>query len=82
MDIIQDYPTLYNRSSRDFKDKTKKANCWAAVAEKVNEPVDIATGAFDSLRRPFCVCFDYFRVKIRFKMRAFYIPKGREDEMG
>ena len=27
MEIIQEYPTIYNRASKDFKDKNKKANC-------------------------------------------------------
>ena len=40
MDMIQDYPSIYNRSSKDFKDKFKKENCWKAVAERVIEPVD------------------------------------------
>ena len=53
MDIIQDYPTIYNRSSRDFKDKTKKANCWAAVAERVNEPVEVVKKRYETIRTQF-----------------------------
>ena len=53
MDIIQEYPTIYNRSSRDFKDKTKKQNCWKAVAKRMNEPVDVVKRRYESIRTQF-----------------------------
>ena len=37
MDVIQDYPSIYNRSSKDFKDKFKKENYRKAVAERVRQ---------------------------------------------
>ena len=53
MDIIQEYPTIYNFSSRDFKDKTKKQNCWKAVAKCMNEPVDVVKKRYESIRTQF-----------------------------
>ena len=53
MDIIREYPTIYNRSSKDFKDKTKKSNCWRAVAERLDEPVDIVKRRYESIRTQF-----------------------------
>ena len=34
MEEIQKFDCLYNKYSKDFKDKTKKTNSWAKVAEK------------------------------------------------
>eukprot|EP00795_Rhopilema_esculentum_P016355 gene16355-7749_t len=48
MDIIQEYPTIYNRSSR-----TKKQNCWKAVAKRMNEPVDVVKKRYKSTRTQF-----------------------------
>ena len=36
MEDLQQYDCLYNIFSRDFKDKYKKMNCWAALGEKHN----------------------------------------------
>jgi hypothetical protein len=40
MEIIREFPTVYNRTLKDFKDRNKKSNCWKAIAEKVGQPVD------------------------------------------
>ena len=34
MEDLQQYECLYNKFSREFKDKYKKMNCWAALGEK------------------------------------------------
>ncbi len=34
MEDLQQYECLYNKFSRDFKDKYKKMNCWKALGEK------------------------------------------------
>lgn len=36
MEEVTRYECLYNRNSKDFKDKTKKANSWKKVGEKFN----------------------------------------------
>ena len=33
MGIIREFPTIYNRASRDFKDRNKTANSWKRIAE-------------------------------------------------
>ena len=53
MDMIQDYPSIYNRSLKDFKDKFKKENCWKAVAERVIEPVDVIKNRCENIRTQF-----------------------------
>ena len=53
MDIIREYPTIYNRSSKDLRDKTKESNCWRAVAERLDEPVDIVKRCYESIRTQF-----------------------------
>ena len=50
MDMIQDYPSFYNRSSKDFKDKFKKENCWKAVAERVIAPVYFVKKRYENIR--------------------------------
>ena len=49
IEIIRDFPTIYNRSSRDFKDKTKEENRWKAVAEKVNGTVEEVKRSYDTI---------------------------------
>ena len=53
MNVIQEYPSIYNRSSRDFKDKLKKGNCWKAVADRVCEPVDVVKTRYENIRTQF-----------------------------
>ena len=31
MNIIREYPAIYDRKSKDHKDKSKKANAWKKV---------------------------------------------------
>ena len=33
MEIIREFPTIYNRASRDFKGRNKKAYSWKRIAE-------------------------------------------------
>jgi len=36
MEEVARYECVYHRSSKDFKDKNKKANCWKEIGEKFN----------------------------------------------
>ena len=47
---VQLYECLYNKYSRDFKNKYKKINCWKKVAEKVGLSAEAAEKKFTSLR--------------------------------
>ena len=42
MEIIRQYPAIYDKSSKDFKDKRIKANCWKIVADVLNMPAEDA----------------------------------------
>ena len=49
MDVIQDYPSIYNRSSKDFKDKFKKDNFWKAVAERARKQKALVRNGIERL---------------------------------
>ena len=53
MEIVRNYPAIYDRSSKDFKDVSKKANCWKRVAEQCNEPVAKVKTRYNSIRTDF-----------------------------
>ena len=40
MEIIREFPTIYNRASKDFKDRNKKANSWKKIAEYLGQSVE------------------------------------------
>ena len=42
MDILTNYPAVYNRSSIDFCYKNKKGNSWRAIAESAR--LDVSQG--------------------------------------
>ena len=50
MEDLQQYDCLYNKFSRDFKDKYKKMNCWAALGEKHNIGPEEAELVFKNIR--------------------------------
>ena len=53
MQIIRDFPTIYNRASKDFKDTNKKANCWRTIAQRLGEPVDSVKRRYETIRTDF-----------------------------
>ena len=50
MEIICEFPTIYNQSLKDFRDK--KLNCWKAIPE-VGQPVDQVRRRYESIRTQF-----------------------------
>ena len=38
MEEVARYEYVYNRNSKNFKDKNKKANSWEKIGEKFNLP--------------------------------------------
>ena len=50
MDELQKYDCLYNKFSRDFKDKYKKMNCWKSLGEKFNVEPQEAEAIFKNIR--------------------------------
>ena len=50
MEELQKYDCLYNKFSRDFKDKYKKMNCWKMLGEKFNVEPQEAEAIFKNIR--------------------------------
>ena len=53
MEIIREFPTIYVQSMKDFKDRNKKSNCWKAIAERLDQPVDQIKSRYESTRTQF-----------------------------
>lgn len=50
MEIVRQFPILYDRFSIDFKDKHKKNNAWAKVAETTGFPVEECIKKYKNIR--------------------------------
>ena len=66
MEEIQKFDCLYNKYSKDFKDKTKKTNSWAKVAEKLKITPTEAEKRFRNIRTAYS----------RFLKKAKSVPSG------
>ena len=53
MEIIREFPTIYNRASKDFKERNKKANSWKKIAEYVGQSVEDVKRRYESIRTSF-----------------------------
>ena len=53
MEIIREFPTIYNRASKDFKDRNKKANSWKRIAEYLGQTVEDVKRRYESIRTSF-----------------------------
>jgi len=40
-EAVRHFPVLYNKTMRDFKDRSKKKNAWAEVARQAELPTGI-----------------------------------------
>jgi len=50
MGITREHPAIYDRSYKDFNDKSKKSNCWREVAQRLDQPDDIIKRRYESIR--------------------------------
>ena len=50
MEEVARYECVYNRSSKDFKDKNKKANCWDKIGQKFYLSAGKAEAKFRNIR--------------------------------
>ena len=50
MEEVDRYECVYHRSSKDFKDKNKKANCWDKIGQKFNLSAGEAEVKFRNIR--------------------------------
>lgn len=54
MEIIKEFPSIYNRSSSQFKDKNLKINAWKEIASLHNElDVNTCKQRYESIRTTF-----------------------------
>ena len=53
MEIIREFPTIYNRASKDFKDRNKKANSWKKIAEYLGQSFEDVKRRYESIRTSF-----------------------------
>ena len=50
METIRQYPAIYDKSSKDIKDKRIKANCWKIVADILNMRAEDAERRYKTIR--------------------------------
>ena len=50
MEIVRTFPILYDRFSKDFKDKHKKNNGWNQVAKATQIPVEECIKTYKNIR--------------------------------
>ena len=50
MQIIRDFPTIYNRALKDFKDTYKKGKCWRTIAQRLGKPTDSVERRYETIR--------------------------------
>ena len=53
MELIREFPTIYNKKSKDFHDKRKKENCWKAIAGLLNTTTQEAERRYKTIRTSF-----------------------------
>ena len=49
MEIIHEFPAIYDQSLKDFKDRNNKSNCWKAIAGRLDQPVDQIKSRYKSI---------------------------------
>ena len=55
MEEVARYECVYNRNSKDFKDKSKKANSWGTVALRLKEEINLLAAKFPPRCPPCCL---------------------------
>ena len=53
MELIRQFPTIYNKRSKDFHDKREKENCWKKVAELLNTTTQEVERWYKTIRTAF-----------------------------
>ena len=53
MEIIKEFPVIYNRASADFKDQTKKNNAWQKISQLLDSEESKYKQRYESIRTTF-----------------------------
>ena len=61
MEEVARYECVYNRSSKDFKDKNKKANCW----DKIGQEFCLSAGEAEAKFRNIRTAYGRYRIQNR-----------------
>ena len=61
MEEVARYERVYNRSSKDFKDKNKNANCWDKIGQKFN----LSAGEAEAKFRNIIAAYGRYRIQNR-----------------
>ncbi|CAB4010234.1 uncharacterized protein LOC110244672 [Paramuricea clavata] len=63
MEIIRDFPTIYDKRKNDFHDIRKKANCWQQIAELLETTTEEVERRYKSI----CTAFSRYLAKQKLK---------------
>ena len=53
MEIIREFPTIYDKRTNGFRDKRKKANCWQRIAELLETTTEEVERRYKTIRTAF-----------------------------
>ena len=53
MDVIKEFPVIYNRASADFKDRTKKNNAWRKISQLLDSEESKCKQRYERIRTTF-----------------------------
>ncbi|XP_067626198.1 transcription factor Adf-1-like [Eurosta solidaginis] len=53
IEFVRDFPCLYDKANRDFKDTNKKSAAWKDIAENLGVDVTVAVRRWGNLRERF-----------------------------
>lgn len=50
MEVIRDFPGVYDKNNEDFKDKTRKEECWEKISEILNVRIEDTKRRYETIR--------------------------------
>ena len=53
MELIREFPTIYNKKTKDFHDKRKKENFWKTISELLNTTTQEVERRYKTIRTSF-----------------------------
>ena len=53
MELIREFPTIYNKRTKDFHDKRKRENCWKKISELLNTTTQEVGRRYKTIRTSF-----------------------------
>ena len=50
MEVIRDFPGVYDKNHEDFRDKTKKEECWEKISDVLNVRIEDTKRRYETIR--------------------------------